>query len=161
MFSLLIIFLAFSLTIIFGYCFHWIFHQKWAGPIYDAHFVHHQKLYPETDFLSDTYRDAGKSDTGKYFIIAFAPLMLLLVLGVVFGFLSIWHGALFLGTMLFTGWIHEYIHSQTHLTSSWMKILPFFNRWQQLHYFHHTNQDRNLSIFVFLMDRVCRTFKSE
>lgn len=58
----LTILIAFLATTLFGHVVHWALHQKWTGSVNQSHMTHHLKLYPPSDYLSDSYRHAGKDD---------------------------------------------------------------------------------------------------
>jgi sterol desaturase/sphingolipid hydroxylase (fatty acid hydroxylase superfamily) len=141
-----------------GYITHYAFHQPWSGRLFQAHMVHHQKLYPVDNFLSDVYRDAGSDNTTYLFALVFAPIVLAALLLTVFNIIPIAIGLEVLGLMAVIGWANNSIHDSMHLTNSIWHNFWFFNRLQKLHLNHHAKMDTNFGIFSFWWDRVFRTF---
>lgn len=163
--TILIIFLtlifSFFLTTLLGYVAHWILHQPWSGRLYQAHLTHHQTLYPISDFYSDTYRKAGSDDSGKFFILLFSPI-LLLILGLGWlGVVPLWVSVLVVIEMGIVGYMHDYLHEKTHLIKTRWKQFGWFQEWTKLHFTHHIDTGKNLGIFNFWVDRIMGTFKKE
>jgi sterol desaturase/sphingolipid hydroxylase (fatty acid hydroxylase superfamily) len=152
---------SFFLTTLLGYVAHWILHQSWSGRLYEAHRTHHFILFPPEDFYSDTYRDAGIDDSGKFFIALFSPLLLLILALGWFGVYPLWMGFLIVGEMGVIGYMHDLLHEKLHLTKTWWKQFGWFQEWTRLHITHHQDVSKNLGIFSFWVDRVMGTFKKD
>lgn len=160
LFYLLLIVGSFFGTCLLGYWVHWSFHQKWSGPFYRSHYVHHFEKYLSNDMFSDTYRSAGLDSSGLWMPLVFLPLIGFLIYTMVAGWLAWATGLTVLGTALLTGWLHEYIHDATHLNKHWLQMMPGFSRLVQLHFQHHLAVQSNLGIFLFVFDRLFGTFKN-
>jgi len=152
---------SFFLTTLLGYIAHYVMHQEWSGRLYQAHKTHHFILYPTSDFFSDKYRGAGIDDSGKFFILLFSPIILLILGLGWFGVIPLWAAILVVVEMGITGYAHDYLHEKTHLTKTWWKQFGWFQEWTKLHYTHHVNTGSNLGIFSFWVDRVMGTFKKD
>lgn len=159
---LLTILITYIVTSFFGYVVHWSLHQSWAGRFNVSHMTHHLKLYPPSDFYSETYRDPGKDNTVKFFAFAAIPLLLA---PVVLYFLGILPLSLMITVLVvegIVGFLHDYIHDAFHITDHWMSRVPvlrdIFGVWVKLHYLHHVDMGKNYGIFVFHWDHVFRTF---
>lgn len=146
-----------ALTLL-GYGTHYMFHQPWSGRLFQAHMVHHQKLYPIDNFLSDAYRYAGKDNTTLLFALVFAPLVLAALLLTIFGVIPLAIGLEILGLMGIIGFVNNYLHDAFHLHKSFWHRFWFFEHLQKLHFNHHAKMDTNFGIFSFWWDRVFGTF---
>jgi sterol desaturase/sphingolipid hydroxylase (fatty acid hydroxylase superfamily) len=159
---LLTLLFSFLLTTLFGYVVHWALHQNWSGSVHVSHMTHHLKLYPPEDFSSETYRDAGKDNSFKFFALAAIPLIIIPI--------ALWcAGILSLGLMLVVllmealmGFLHDYLHDVFHISNHWLSRTPilkgFFAKWVKLHYQHHVDMKTNYGIFSFLWDKILGTF---
>lgn len=157
--TILITYIVISL---FGYVIHWSLHQPWLGKFNDSHMTHHLKLYPPSDFLSETYRHAGKDSTVKLFAFAVIPLILTPIVLYFLGVLSLSLMITVLVVEGIVGFLHDYIHDAFHISNHWMSRVPvlrdIFGVWVKLHYLHHVDMGKNYGIFVFHWDHVFRTF---
>jgi sterol desaturase/sphingolipid hydroxylase (fatty acid hydroxylase superfamily) len=125
--------------------------------------THHQKLYPPSDYKSDTYRDAGKDSTTKFFLAITIPMIVgLIVLGV-FLHMPLYLMAIALVEALALGWLHDYLHDAFHIKNHKLSKVPvlkhFFVVWDDLHYIHHVDMTKNYGIFTFFWDKVFGTFE--
>jgi sterol desaturase/sphingolipid hydroxylase (fatty acid hydroxylase superfamily) len=55
--------------------------------------------------------------------------------------------------------VHSYVHTQFHLTSSWMSRFAWFRHAQTTHDLHH-DRDINFMVFDYFWDRVFGTFEA-
>lgn len=152
--------LAAAITDTFGYWLHRAIHQKWSGSLYKSHMAHHLTLYPPDDFSSEQYRNAGKDDTTRTFLLLGFPLLLapsvLAFLGI-FGWLSaVWITAV----VVCVGLLNSYIHDWIHLKAHWFHFVPGSSNLVKKHLVHHQDMGKNFGIFTFFWDKVCRTYKS-
>lgn len=157
--TLLIILGSAVFTTFIGYWAHKAFHQEWSGMFYKAHMNHHTIQYPPEDFTSDTYRSAGKDNTLWYFVLAFLPIMAMVVASHFFLGVSVWTCACILASMIGTGLLHDYMHDAFHLNKTVWKYLPGFERLRELHKIHHIDQSKNFGIFNFSLDKLFKTYK--
>jgi sterol desaturase/sphingolipid hydroxylase (fatty acid hydroxylase superfamily) len=154
---------TFLLTCFFGYAFHRFLHTPRAGRWYRNHLAHHQKLYPAHDFTSDKYRDAGKDDSTIIFVMGGAPLLLLPIVLWLCGVFGIWLALGLVVEILLIGGINGFLHDSFHITNHWIGKIggKGYNKLVELHYFHHLDMRTNFSIFMFLFDRLFRTYKTK
>lgn len=156
--------ISFLITTLFGHISHWSFHQPFSGSIHKAHMTHHLKLYPPSDYLSETYRQAGGDSTPKFFIMVALPLILAPII--------LWLCGIFSAPIMITvltveslvGLSHNYFHDAFHIRGHWLyKIKGFrnlFSRWTALHYLHHVDMNSNFGIVSFFWDRIFGTYKN-
>jgi sterol desaturase/sphingolipid hydroxylase (fatty acid hydroxylase superfamily) len=154
--------ITFFVSTLFGYVVHRSLHQTWTGRLNRAHMTHHLKLYPPTDYLSDTYRYAGKDNTFRIFAIFAIPIV---ATPIVLGILGILPLALVITALLMMGlmtFLHDYLHDAFHIKNHFLTRIPgvrvIFSHWGDLHYLHHVDMQKNFGIFTFHWDRIFRTF---
>jgi sterol desaturase/sphingolipid hydroxylase (fatty acid hydroxylase superfamily) len=154
--------LSFLITTLFGHISHWSFHQPFSGSIHKAHMTHHLKLYPPSDYLSETYRQAGGDSTPKFFVIAAIPLLLIPIMLWLFGIISGPAAITVLIVALVVGLMHNYLHDAFHIEGHWMYriygIRSLFAHWTTVHYLHHVDMSKNYGIFTFFWDRIFGTY---
>lgn len=149
------------ITTFLGYWVHWAFHQPWSLRFYHAHMNHHQIQYPPADFLSETYRGAGRDSTVILFAIAFAPVLLTIALLTLFGFFSLTTCIISLASLAVWGFAHDYFHDQFHLTNTFWKKFAFFIKLRSTHYLHHLDMSKNYGIVFFQWDKLFKTYDAE
>lgn len=154
--------LTYLFVTLFGYLVHRALHQRWMGVFYASHMTHHIKLYPPSDYYSDTYRSAGKDSTSKFFTVISIPIITTLLLLGWYEILSFKLVIISLVEMLILGWFHDLFHDAFHVKNHWLNKVPLFNitfqKWNQLHFQHHSNMKRNFGIFDFIWDKAFKTF---
>ena len=165
MLALLLIFILTTIgTSFFGYWAHKSLHLKIMSFFSNSHKVHHDKLYPISDFKSDKYRSAGKDSTVIFFAFASLPVLAIPFLLSLFGVLSLFQALFSVAIMLFIGWAHDYVHTLFHLNTHWLQKVPFiskyYNKLEKLHYLHHVDDTKNFGILVFWWDQLFRTMKN-
>lgn len=155
--------ISYLITSLFGYVVHWALHQTWAGQFNQAHMTHHLTLYPPEDFSSNTYRNAGKDSSPKFFAIAALPLI---VIPIILGFLGVLPIYLVLTILVvegLVGLLSDRLHDYFHITNHWLTRIPgvrfIFAEWVRLHRQHHVDMGTNYGIFSFHWDRLFKTFK--
>lgn len=142
-----------------GYIFHRMFHQPWSGRFYEAHMTHHLKLYPPTDYYSDTYRKPGRDNTVWLFAAVFSPLGVL-VIGLMFWHvISILMGIGIIAEMSLIGFVNNSMHDGFHLNRSFWDRFGFYARLRKLHFEHHVDMGKNYGIFSFVWDKLFGTYK--
>lgn len=154
--------LAFFASSLFGYVVHRSLHQTWTGKLNQSHMAHHLKLYPPTDYLSEVYRSAGKDNTVRTFAIAAIPMVLV---PIILGILGILPLSLVITTLIvmgLMGFLHNYLHDAFHIKDHFLTRLPLlkdvFAHWNDLHYLHHIDMQKNFGIFLFHWDHIFKTF---
>ena len=159
MFAVFLTILAtFVFTTLFGYVVHRSLHQSWTGSLNRSHMIHHQKLYPPSDFYSEKYRDPGGDNTSRIFALAAIPVVALPIVLWLCGILSLGLAILVVAEMLLIGWLHDYLHDAFHITNHPLTKFKWFNRLIDLHYLHHIHMSSNIGIFSFWWDRLLGTF---
>lgn len=153
---------AFLVSGLFGYVVHRSLHQKWTGRLNRKHMTHHLTLYPPSDYLSDEYRSPGKDNTVKIFALAALPLVATPIVLGIFGILSVPLVITALVVMLSMGFLHDYIHDAFHIRNHLLTRIPvikgIFAHWNELHYLHHVDMQKNYGIFLFHWDYLFGTF---
>jgi hypothetical protein len=159
---LLTILITFFVGNLFGYVVHRILHKPWSGYLYKKHLVHHQVLYPPTNYVSDKYRNAGKDNTARTFIIIALPLIILPIILWLVGCLPLFLMITVLVVEGLVGFFNNYLHDSFHIRDHWMYQVPLFGllfkHWVYLHWLHHVRTDTNYSIFWFVPDKLFGTF---
>lgn len=154
--------IAFFVSSLFGYVVHRALHQPWTGKLNQSHMAHHITLYPPTDYLSDVYRHAGKDNTVKIFAMASMPLVLTPIILGILGILPLALVITVLVVMGLMGFLHNYLHDAFHVRNHFLTRIPgfkvIFDRWNDLHYLHHVDMQKNFGIFLFHWDHIFRTF---
>lgn len=145
----------------FGHWSHYMLHQPWSGKLYKAHMTHHFKLYPPEDYVSDVYRDPGKDNTVYIFLALSSPLFLIPIGLYLLGWISLGIFILAIIEMLFIGYLHDRIHDAFHIRKNIWRYLPWFRKWDELHYTHHINVQSNFGIFTFHWDKLFGTYLGE
>jgi sterol desaturase/sphingolipid hydroxylase (fatty acid hydroxylase superfamily) len=161
MMLLIAMIVVYLITNLFGYIVHWCFHQSWAGWVRQSHLTHHH-LYTGVDYLSETYRDAGKDNSFRLFIVPslllFIPPAVLYVLCVIPLYVMI----VLIVEMIIIGWMHNYLHDSFHIKNHFLSRMPLikkiFDKWSHDHYLHHEDMTKNFGIFFFVWDRVFGTY---
>ena len=159
LFYLLALIPVFFLLLFLGYGAHWLLHQSWSGIFYRKHLAHHTIQYPSSDLLSEEYRSAGQDNSTILFAILFAPIVLFVIALMVFKLIPLMFGVLVLILMALVSFFNSTIHDATHLYRSFYDRFGWFKLMRERHYVHHRNVQSNLSIFIFVWDRVFGTFK--
>jgi sterol desaturase/sphingolipid hydroxylase (fatty acid hydroxylase superfamily) len=153
---------TYVLATLLGYVIHWAIHQRWAGKAYQAHLMHHAKLYPPWDLSSDTYRSAGSNSTVWTFVLAFSPLLLLPVLLSAFGVLSFMNTAAIVLAIILVGVLNDVIHDSYHVNDHWVsRVIPGYASLREFHFIHHRNVKKNFGIYSMIWDRMFRTFRNK
>ncbi len=161
--AILVIFLSYLATTLFGYVVHWSLHQKWSGGFNQSHMTHHLKLYPPSDYLSEKYREAGADSTPKFFFFAALPTLILPVLTLCYFEILSWVLTLLaVGVMFGVGLMKNYLHDAFHIKNHTLSKIPiiktWFNNLVQLHYYHHVDMSKNFGISAFFWDRLFKSF---
>ena len=142
-----------------GQVMHWVLHQKWSGFMNETHMEHHLVLYPMGSLVSEKYKTAGKRSGTFVFTIALSPLLLTpFVLGLL-GVLT-WPTTLAcFGLMVGYGLLNDAIHDSFHITRSVWRWWPGYKRLRRLHLLHHNDMTKNYGIFMFVWDKLFRTYQ--
>ncbi len=162
---LVTVLISFIISSLFGYVVHRSLHQAWAGRLNRAHMTHHLTLYPPSDYLSDTYRQAGKDSTVKIFALAATPVV---ATPIILGIIGILPLSLVITSILVMGamsFLHDYLHDSFHIRNHFLTRIPgfrdIFAYWNRLHYLHHVDMQKNFGIFLFHWDHIFKTFWKE
>jgi sterol desaturase/sphingolipid hydroxylase (fatty acid hydroxylase superfamily) len=155
-------FIAFFASSLFGYAVHRLLHCKWSGVLNKKHMTHHLTLYPPTDYLSVEYRQSGKDNTVVIFVASAIPLIITPIILGILGLLPLSLVITSLLIMGIMGFLHDYLHDSFHIKNHILTRIPgvrvIFAYWNNLHYLHHIDMQKNFGIFLFHWDHVFRTF---
>lgn len=159
---LITVIVSFFVSSLFGYVVHRSLHQSWAGILNKKHMTHHLTLYPPTDYLSDTYREAGADNTVKIFAVLAIPVVALPIILGILGILPVLLVIISIAVMAVMSFLHSYLHDAFHINRHWLYRVPFinriFSRWAYLHWLHHVDMTKNYGIFLFYLDKWFGTF---
>lgn len=158
LYLLIIIITFFCLTLI-GHLVHYSLHQKWMGQFHKSHMVHHLELYPSYDYFSDKYRSAGKHSTFVFFL-PLALIFLGIPLTLYFlGIIPLWFSVLLFLEILIVSYAHDYIHDAFHIRGHFLNKNQYFRELSFLHYVHHVDMSKNFGIYLFLWDRLFKSYQ--
>jgi sterol desaturase/sphingolipid hydroxylase (fatty acid hydroxylase superfamily) len=152
--------MSFIFMTLLGYITHKIFHKKWSGRFYRAHFNHHYLQYPPEDLISDKYRDAGKDNTVYLFALCFSPFIIGNIILTILGIIPIILGVGIFIEMAVVSLLNSELHDAFHLTNSFWHKFWFFDNLKKLHFQHHFDQSKNYGIFSFMWDKIFRTYRN-
>lgn len=138
-----------------GFCFHKFLHTKWAGPLQRSHLVHHTEKYPSGDYLSSSYRPAGRSNTLYPFLGAG-----FLVAGLLLWLTPLWLAIPLCIDLALVGFLNDRAHLLFHVTPNFLEKSKWFQELRRLHEIHHDDVQVNFGIITFWMDRLFRSFRS-
>lgn len=144
-----------------GWLVHWGIHQRWSGFAHRSHMTHHLKLYPPSNLLSETYRDAGKDNTTYIFTPIIAVGFLAYEAILYHWGASFWLLAGLTVEGLLIGLLHDWMHTWFHLSGTRLLKYQWFRDLRELHFYHHRRMNRNFGIYFFGWDRVFRTFRRQ
>lgn len=148
----------FGVTLI-GHVVHWAMHQRWSGPMFRAHLVHHAK-YSLHSMESETYRSPGKAD-GLFTFVPICAFILLCTWALFRAFhFNPWIFALVFveGTAL--GVLHESVHNATHLKNHWFhSIGAQYWHLRKLHRIHHRHVRKNYGIIWHGWDKLFGSYR--
>lgn len=155
--------ITYFIVTLFGYVGHWSLHKPWMRKFNEIHLIHHLKLYPASDYLSDSYRSAGTDNTLKVFAIMSIPILIIPIILWAIGVIPLYLMLLILMEMLIIGWLHDYLHDSFHIRNHFLTRMPLlktlFNNGVKLHYEHHLDLNKNYGIFSFHWDKLFNTLK--
>ncbi len=157
----LLLALAFFSTTLFGYVAHWSLHQKFLGRFHESHMVHHLTLYPVTDFLSEKYRYAGKDSTVYFFLVAGAPLVILPIALFLFGKIGLITTVLVIAVAVSLGLLNNWLHDSFHIKDHFLNFFGWFRKLVELHFEHHMDMQKNFGIFLFMWDKLFKTYSEK
>lgn len=150
------------ITSFIGYWAHRFFHSEYSGPFYKVHMNHHLIQYPPgggvDGFISDEYKSAGTSNSLYYFVAIFCPIIGGVIGATILLHISIWTCLSVLIGMVGAGLLHDRLHDSFHLKNTIWSNLPWFKEWQRYHYIHHQDMAKNYGIFLFIFDKLFKTF---
>ena len=131
---------------------------KYGSYIYKIHKNHHTIHYPTTKLLSNEYRTTSVYGLPEG-VIAYGPPILLF-----FSFLyfTVKFDTFLIITpeLLFISYLSDYLHSQIHLSGSWLEEYKWFQKKRKEHFIHHRNMNKNMNIIDFTIDKLSKTYKS-
>lgn len=151
---LLTITITWIVTELIGYIFHRLTHWSRMGALYDSHMTHHLKIYPPSNFFSDSYLKAGKDS----FTIRFIPLFLGVVI-LEFWFLPLHLSVVALLTTSLCAFLNSYIHDSYHIRNHFLSKFRYYRRLRALHYLHHVQMSKNYGIYWLGFDKMAGTYK--
>lgn len=142
---------------LFGYVVHRAIHRDDAARFNRSHMTHHEKLYPVSDYYSDSYRSAGKDTTFLTFAVASIPLLLCPAIAYKLSLLTGAQAIFVTIEALAVGFAHDYLHDAFHIRNHFLSKFNWFQKMNGRHFRHHENMQSNFGIFSFFWDRIFGT----
>ena len=116
--------------------------------VYRLHKKHHTN-YPVTDLISKTYR--GRKEG----IVAFSCPILIFTL-LFYQLVSYYTFKIVMSELVCLTIVSDVIHTQIHISNSWLERFEWFKESRRLHFIHHRRLATNLS-FAGLSHRADKT----
>lgn len=132
---------------IFGHCFE-------RGRFYQVHMLSHHMIYSWDRLLSDRYCDDEQSVT-HFFVVPAVCLE-----SIAFAVLPRALFSVQLAALATSYAVHVYLHTQYHLSRTWLYRLEWFRRRRELHFEHHRDPGCNFAVVEFLWDRIFGTYRA-
>lgn len=149
------------LTLGLGHLIHWAMHQRWAGKLYRMHLDHHRR-YSVGRFMTSAYESSASFVS---FIIAYAVILLIMCMLMIFNVLSLLSSFVISITVGIVAIITELAHTAFHLVDDRLpkrlRNSIIFKNFRKLHMIHHRNTKMNFGILNFAWDRIMRTFTAK
>jgi hypothetical protein len=143
-----------------GWVVHTIMHIGWFTRLSKGHMRHHT-LYTSGDYLSETYRSAGKDDSAFIFIPAIA-IPIIGITALCWLLTGVWWiCAAMITFSIIVGWMNVYVHEAFHIRGHFLYRFKTFRELSRLHVLHHIHPKKNQGIIWFGIDRLMRTYISE
>ena len=143
----------------YGFIFtEWIFHRighirDERNYIYRLHITHHKVYYPINRLLSDTY------ESGLEGVLAYLPpsLLIWIILYLLLDFTTF---TLVSIQLIIHAFLNDYIHTQIHISDSWLERYRWFQHCRRIHFIHHKKLFKNLAFGGdFTMDKLSGTYQ--
>jgi sterol desaturase/sphingolipid hydroxylase (fatty acid hydroxylase superfamily) len=129
-------------------------HHFKRGRFYQVHVLSHHTIYGGDGLLSETYSGEEQSVT-HFFVLPAVGLEL-----IAFVFLPIGLLIVQLAALATSYAVHVYLHTQYHLSHTWLYSFEWFRRRRQLHFEHHRDPRCNFAVVAFLWDRIFGTYRA-
>ena len=126
---------------------HRLMHERWTGPLWRSHQLHH-KLYNPKSPASSIYKEVGWRS------FKYRALIFLAVVGAFFCLLPFWMAFALLVEVSVLSAVSTYIHDATHIADHDLERFGWFRYLKGMHWTHHANTKKNLGIITFLFDRL-------
>ena len=125
------------------------------GKMTVSHTIHHEKLYPPDDYLSEEYRNVSLWNRPYWY---YAPPAILT--SVLCFMLLPWYVAAVLTVeLVLVAWLNDYMHCAIHIKGHRLERYDWFLKMRDLHFGHHLDEKVNIGIFSSLMDRMLGTLE--
>jgi len=127
-------------------------HRPLGGPIHRIHMLEHHGIYSGDALVADTYSEKQKSSTQYYAAPAVA------LAAAAYATLPVDVFVVFVAAISASYTAHVYVHTQYHLSRSWLRRFGWFHTRRNLHFLHHRDASKNFGVIEFVWDRVFGTY---
>lgn len=137
-----------------GFFIHKLAHWPGSGKLFRNHLHHHAVIYPPENYTTKKY----VANVRTSFLPVFVPLFIVCN-AVAWTFFS-WPIALIFFLMSSgVSLVSNYMHDSFHVENHWLDRFRWHRLLRELHHVHHKHTRKNLGIYMFLYDRLFRSFK--
>ena len=130
---------------------HYLMHQRWTGPLWESHQLHH-KLYNPKHQTTQTFNPVGwKSFRFRAMIFCFVTALLFAVLPFTMAITMCFE-------IIVLAIATDYIHDATHTSDHKLRRYGWFRYLQDLHWIHHANVKKNFGVLTFFYDKLIGSY---
>ena len=161
MYSILLIIPSWFLYHFIEYSLHLLSHNyKYGGYIYNIHKKHHTIHYPPSQLISPP---PYKTNYYYHFIseglLAHGPPFFIICLLISFT-MNTSFSLILISYLFLFAFISDYIHTQIHLSGSYLEKYQWFQNIRQLHLLHHIKTSKNINIMNHSIDKINHSYIS-
>lgn len=126
---------------------HYLMHQRWTGPLWESHQLHH-RLYNPKHHTTDKFNPVGWKS------FRFRAVIFVIVTAAIFSLLPLAMAVAVMTEVVVLAILTDSIHDATHTTEHPLARFAWFRRLQHLHWIHHTNVKKNFGVLTFFFDKL-------
>lgn len=133
---------------------HYLMHQRWTGPLWESHQLHHRFYNPKHQ-TSTTFNPVGWKS------FRFRAIIFVIVTGALFWLLPFAMAATMFVEIIALAILTDYIHDATHTSDHKLRRYAWFRYLQDLHWIHHANVKKNFGVLTFFYDKLTGHYSLE
>lgn len=156
LFSILLTALAsFLFSEAVGYVVHRLAHWPKSGKLFRDHLHHHAVAYPPESYTTKEY----VANIWMSFLPVFVPIFLLFN-AVVFAVFSLPVSLTFFAVSSVVSLVSSFMHDSFHIEVHWLDRFRWHRQLREMHRVHHKHTRKNLGIYMFMYDRLFRSYRA-
>ncbi len=128
-------------------------HREFGRSLYRNHLYHHHGIYSQEFLVSEKYIPEEKN-LDIYYLIPSAGVLLL-----AYQLLAVDLFIVHLSSLALSVYLHIYLHTQYHMSDSWLMRFHWFRSKRQLHILHHKDLTKNFAVIEFFWDKILGTYE--